>query len=137
MEAIDSIKQNLRDGRIDIDRWMDLFTAQQRQLDSAKRELDSAKQRIQELEQQLRGAATAKLDEPFSMPAEEKRQEKQHKKKRKRPQGRRGRLKTADKIQRAERIEKVFPEGVLPHDCRLSHTRPVWLLESGRAVLVA
>src|SRR5208283_2312416 len=33
--------------------------------------------------------------------------------------------------------EKVFPAGVRERDCRLSHTRPVWRLEDGRAVLVA
>ena len=35
------------------------------------------------------------------------------------------------------RTEKVFPAGVPEADCRLSHTRPVWRLENGQAVLVA
>ena len=35
------------------------------------------------------------------------------------------------------RTEKVFPAGVPKEDCRLSHTRPVWRLENGQAVLVA
>jgi hypothetical protein len=37
----------------------------------------------------------------------------------------------------AERTERCFPEGVPEEDCWLSHTRPVWRLEQGRAVLVA
>ena len=35
------------------------------------------------------------------------------------------------------RTEKVYPGGVPKEDCRLSHTRPVWRLENGQAVLVA
>src|SRR5690606_4539152 len=33
--------------------------------------------------------------------------------------------------------EQVFPAGVPKDACRFSHTRPVWRLEDGRAVLVA
>src|SRR5207302_4713666 len=76
--------------------------------------------------------------EPFSMRAEEKRQEARGKKKHPRKdKGRRGRLLSADKVQRAERTEEVYPDGVAKSDCWLSHTRPVWRLENGRAVLVA
>ena len=53
------------------------------------------------------------------------------------PKGRRGRVCTNDKIAQAERTEAVFPEGVPPDACRLSHVRPVWRLENGRAVLIA
>ena len=31
----------------------------------------------------------------------------------------------------------MFPEGLDPRRCKLSHSRPVWRLEGGRAVLVA
>ena len=37
----------------------------------------------------------------------------------------------------ATQEENVFPEGVDPQQCRLSHSRPVWRLIDGRAVLVA
>ena len=47
------------------------------------------------------------------------------------------RVTTAEKLKLAERIEKVFPRDVAARDCKLSHTRPVWRLENGRAVLVA
>ena len=121
-----------------MDRLIDVIGTLQRQLEAALRKLESAQQRIEELETKA-GAATAKVDEPFSMRAEEKRQQtRQPKKKRKSSRkGRRGRLRTADKLKRAERTEKVFPEGLLTPDCQLSHTRPVWRLEKGRAVLVA
>src|SRR5208337_1830739 len=48
-----------------------------------------------------------------------------------------GRTTSAEKVAQAVRTEKVYPEGVPKEDCRLSHTRPVWRLENGRAVLVA
>ena len=72
------------------------------------------------------------------MRAEERRQEARGKKRRaKKKNGRRGRITTAEKIARAARIEKVFPAGVPHDDCKLSHTRPVWRLGEGRAMLVA
>jgi hypothetical protein len=79
-----------------------------------------------------------KISQPFSVEAEERRQEARGKKRRKRerrPRG--GRTTSAEKIARAERTEKVLPTGVPEADCWLSHTRPVWRLENGRAVLVA
>ncbi len=80
-----------------------------------------------------------KVEEPFSLREEEKRQARGNKPKPKPnppPLGR-GRLNRADKIARAERSEQVFPPGVPMEECWLSHTRPVWRLEQGRAVLVA
>lgn len=50
---------------------------------------------------------------------------------------RRGRISTAEKIARAERAEQVYPDGVDPQRCKLSHTRVVWRFENGRSVLVA
>ena len=115
MDAVDQLKQDLRAGRIDVDRLLDVIVTLQRQLDATQRQLAVAKQRIEELEKQAGGPATAKCDEPFSMRAEEPRQEERGKKQRKRSKkGRRGRLTSADKVQRAERTEKVFPEGVPP-----------------------
>ena len=140
MDAIRQLKEDVREGRIDADRLLDLVVALQRQLEAAVRERNAAQQRIEELEKQVGGGpatGTAHVDAPFSLRAEEKRQEKKQKKHHRSPKARRGRLRTADKVQRAERTEKLFPEGVPPQDCQLSHTRPVWRLEEGRAVLVA
>jgi hypothetical protein len=131
MDAIEQLKEDAREGRIGVERLIDVIAALQRQLQSAQ-------QRIAELEKNAGGNATAKVDEPFSMRAEEKRQQARQQEKHKRArQGRRGRLRTADKLKLAERTEQVFPEGVPQADCQLSHTRPVWRLEQGRAVLIA
>jgi transposase len=145
MDAVNQFKQDVREGRIDVDRLIELIVALQRQLetaqrdrDAAQRELSTAKQRIEELEKKAGGSATAKCNEPFSMKAEEKRQQKRGKAKRQlSKKGRRGRLRTIDKVKQAERTEKCFPEGIAQSDCHHSHTRPVWRLEQGRAVLVA
>jgi transposase len=109
---------------------------------SLQRQLDTAKQRIEELEKNPPGPTpptTAKLDQPFSMRAEEKRQQQRGKNKKAKltKKGRRGRLSSADKVKLAQRTEKCFPEGLPEQDCQLSHTRPVWRLENGRAVLIA
>ncbi len=130
MDTIETLKQDAREGRISAERLVDLVA-------DLSRKLEAANQRIEELEKQL-GAPTAKVAEPFSTRAEEKRQEARGKKRRPRkPKGRRGRVSTDDKVAQAERTEAVFPEGVSPDACRLSHVRPVWRLEHGRAVLVA
>jgi transposase len=131
INEIDKLKQDARAGRIDSDRLVDLIVTLQR-------ELQAARLRIEELEKQSGGSATAKVDQPYSMKAEEKRQETRGKKKRQpKPKVRRGRLATKDKLKLAERTVKIFPEGVPPQECKLSHTRPVWRLENGRAVLIA
>jgi transposase len=132
MDAIEQLKEDVRSGRIDANRLVDLIATLQR-------ELQAAQQRITELQKQLAGTSgTAKVAEPFSMRAEEKRQEVRGKKRRQRQDKRRcGRVRTADKIAQAQRTEEVYPDGVPASDCWLSHTRPVWRLEEGRAVLVA
>ena len=131
MDAAEKLKQDVREGRIDVDRLVDLIVSLQRQLEQAQ-------QRIEKLEKQLSGSPTVKTDESYSMRAEEQRQVARGKKRRQRNKpSRRGRVTTADKIKLAERTEKVFPPGIAPHECWLSHTRPVWRLENGRAVLVA
>ena len=132
MDASEQLKQDVAEGRIGVDRLIDVIVTLQRQLGSAK-------QRIEELEKQVGGSGTAKVDEAFSMRAEEKRQQARHKNKKTKlsKKARRGRLTTADKLKLAERTEPCFPDGVPQQDCHLSHTRPVWRLENGRAVLIA
>ena len=131
MDEVEQLRQDVREGRIDPDRLVGLVVTLQRQLQEANR-------RIEDLEKKLGGSGTAKTAEQFSMRAEEQRQQSRGKKSRKRQRPlRRGRISTADKIAQAERTEKVFPIGVAASTCRPSHTRPVWRLENGRAVLVA
>ncbi len=131
MDTIDKLKQDVREGRIRAEALVDLIA-------DLCRKLDAANKRIEEFERQIGAPPTAKLDEPFSIRAEEQRQEARGKGKRQRkPKGRRGRVSTDEKVRQAERTEAVFPEGVPPDACDLSHVRPVWRLENGRAVLVA
>jgi transposase len=134
MDAIEQLREDLRNGRIDANRLIDVITVLQRQLEAAK-------QRIEELEKNAGGPATpvtAKCDQPFSMRAEEKRQKQRGKSKLKlSKKARRGRLTSADKIKLAKRTEPCFPEGVPHKDCQYSHTRTAWRLEGGQAVLIA
>jgi transposase len=138
MDIIDALRRDVQEGRIGVDRLFEWIAAQQRQLQAALQELQAAKQRIDELEKK-QGAppATAKLDQSFSMRAEEKRQQARGQKPKPKRKGRLGRLRTKDKIALAERREPVFPEGVPASECHLSHIRPVWRLEHGKAVLIA
>ena len=119
MEDVEQLQQDVRAGRIGADRLVELVVTLQRQLQAAQR-------RIEELEKKLGGAATTKVEQPFSVRAEERRQEARGKKPRKRNRPlRRGRITTAEKIARAQRTEQVYPAGVPQADCQLSHTRPV------------
>ena len=128
---VEQIKEDILAGRIAPDRLIRVVVTLQR-------ELQAAQKRIKELERQLGGSGTQKLSEPFSVRAEEHRQEAREKKRRKRKRrSRGGRTKTAEKVAQAARTEKVFPAGVPEADCWLSHTRPVWRVENGQAVLVA
>lgn len=159
MDVVDTLRQEVQEGRIGPERLVELLAAQQRQLQATQQQLqatqqelqatqqqlqaiqqhlDTARQRIEELEKKLEAPPTAKLDQSFSMRAEEKREQGRGKKPKKdKRKGRRGRLKTKDKIALAERSEPVYPKGVPPQECHLSHVRPVWRLENGRAVLIA
>ena len=110
----------------------------QEQLQRTQAALEKANQRISELEKQLGKSPSAKFDASFSVEAEEKRQQRRgRKKKAKKSQKRRGRITTAQKVAQAARRESVYPAGVSPQACQLSHTRPVWRIENGQAVLVA
>jgi transposase len=131
MDASEELLHELQAGRLDPARLVEVVRSLQRQLQAAQ-------QRIAELEQQL-GGPTSRVAEPYSVRAEEQRQETRGTtKKRKRSKAkRRGRLRNDDKIQLAARTEPCYPEGVPAAACWLSHTRPVWRLENGRAVLVA
>jgi hypothetical protein len=129
---VEQLKEDVRQGRVDVDRLVELVVTLARRLEAAQR-------RIEELERKLGGGPpTRKLSEPFSLRAEEKRQQARGKKRRKKKRPpRRGRIATADKVAQAERTEQVLPAGVARSECSRSHTRAVWRLENGQAVLVA
>lgn len=90
-------------------------------------------QEIVELKKQIPGSASStKITEPFSMRAEEKRQEARGKKSKKRKRGRRGRISNEEKLQQANRTEDIYPKGVPEDQCQLSHVRLVWRVLEGR-----
>ena len=91
MDALEQLKLDLGEGRIGGERLVELIGSLQRQLLTLQQQLQAAQLRIAELEKLTGGTGTTKVAEPFSMRAEEKRQQAcQPKKKPKR--GRRGRL---------------------------------------------
>jgi transposase len=136
MDAIDQLKEDVRQGRVDVDRLIDVMVSLQQQLESTRQQLEAARRRSEELEKKY-GGPSAKTDQAFSMRAEEKRQEQRGRKKLKlSKKGRRGRLTTSDKLQLAEDSHKCFPAGIAEEACKFSHARPVWQLQDGRAVLV-
>lgn len=130
----EQLKEGIRTGKIVPDELVDLIVILQRELQTAREELERAHRRISDLEKKL-GGSSAKFSEPFSMRSEEKRQEARGKKRKWGKKG--GRKTSAQKVAMAERTEKVFPTGVAEADCWLSHTRPVWRIENGKAVLIA
>src|SRR5271154_4074768 len=142
MDAIDQLKEDVCEGRIDAERLLDLIVMQQRQIETLQREHKAALRRIAELENKAgppTASGTSKVEQPFSMRSEEKRQQARHNKNKLKlsKKGRRGRLSSSDKIKLAEFTESCYPEGVPVKDCKLSHTRPVWRLKEGRAILFA
>jgi transposase len=142
MDAIEQLKQDVREGRLDAERLLDVIAMQQRRVETLQRDLKAALQRIAEFENKAgppAASATVKVDQAFSLRAEEKRQQARHNKKKLKlsKKGRRGRLSSSDKVKLAEFTEACYPEGVPVEDCQLSHTRPVWRLKEGRAILIA
>ena len=115
MDAIEQLKQDLRDGRIDVERLIAVILTLQQQLEAAK-------QRIAELEKNAGPTppVTAKVEASFSLREEEKRQKKRGKNQKAKhaKKKRRGRVTSADKLKLAERTERCFPEGVSHEACQ-------------------
>jgi hypothetical protein len=127
---VEQLKEDVRLGKIPQDRLIELVV-------TVLGKLQAAENRIKDLERQLGVSATQKCSEPFSVRAEEQRQEARGKKRKRKQRSRGGRKRTAEKVAQAVRTETVFPVGVPEADCWLSHTRAVWRVEKGQAVLVA
>ena len=63
---VEQLKQDVRSGRITVDRLIDLVVTLQRELHAAKQQLDQANGRIAELERQSGASPSPKVSEPFS-----------------------------------------------------------------------
>ena len=103
MDAIEQLKEDLRQGRIDANRLVELMVTLQRKLQAAE-------QRIAELEKQFGALPPPKVDEPFSMRAEEKRQEAAARKRKTKRKGRRGRFTTPTRSRRRANRSLFFPK---------------------------
>jgi transposase len=163
MDALQQLQREFQEGRVDLSRLFTLLSdslrqlqetqsqlqetqsqlqgtqsqlqASQARLQETQQQLKTAQNRIEELEKKLGGPPTPRTEQAYSMRAEEKRQQAKDGKKKDKSKGRRRRH--DDKMKLVARTEPVYPEGVPPENCKLSHTRLVWRLEQGRALLVA
>jgi transposase len=134
---VEQLRQDVADGNVSLDRLVDLIASQQGLIASQQGLIEKLQNQVAEQQKKIDGKnPTERLDEQYSEKAEEKRQAKGKKRKRPKPR-RRGRISTAEKIAKAARTEQVYPDGVDPEQCKLSHTRVVWRFEDGRSVLVA
>jgi transposase len=138
------LKNDLREGRIDADRLIDLFCSyhaqQQQRIEQLEQLTTEFQQEIIQLRKQLGGSATT-IDASYSMKAEEKREEargtKKKKKRKESKKQRRGRIANEEKLKLADDTEDVFPDGVAPDRCQFSHVRLVWRIRLGTAVRIA
>ena len=110
-------------------------------LNEAMDRLKNANERIETLEKKLTDTLPPKLPVPYSVRSAEDRKKRQkeldRKNKEKKKPLRSGRIKTEEKIAKAKRHENVFPVGVDPNTCSLSHVRPIIRIEAGQALWVA
>src|SRR5437763_16403142 len=83
MDVIEQLQEDLRTGRIDAHRLIELIATLQRELQNTKHRNTELEQRIAALEKRLPApSGPAKLTEPFSLRAEEKRQARRGQKRR-------------------------------------------------------
>ena len=123
---------------LDRDQLISLVMQLRDELKNAREELKAGHDRISELEQQLRKQSPdTRLEEGYSLKAEEQRRKKHSGKRRKQQSERRGRRTTQEKLDAADRIQIVCPDGFDVEQCKLHRQRPVWRIEDGRAALVA
>src|SRR5580658_5296184 len=114
-----------------IDRLFDQLERSERQNAELAKRLEDQARRIEELEKRH---PTVRLDESYSMKAEERRQADASGKKPKQKSARRGRISTAEKLAQATLEEDVWPSRYRLEDCRWKYSRPVWRVVNGQAV---
>jgi hypothetical protein len=121
-----------REGELSVDQLVVLVRRLERTIHELRRENERLKQQLKERDGQN---PTQRLDEEYSLKAEEQRSRGKRRKKQKSP--RRGRRSTEQKLAEADRHEDVFPSDAAPEDCTLHRSGVVWRIEHGRAVRVA
>ena len=106
---------------------------QQQLIEELQRELTAAKKKINQLQDQADRHPTERVDEEYSVDAEDKRRRGGRKKQK---SDRRGRRTTEEKIRQVDRTENVLPEGVELKDAKLFRERVVTRLLDNRAVRI-
>ncbi len=117
----------------------------QEQLAQQARVIARQAKRIEELESELKELRkknpTQRLDDAYSVKAEEKRregiQQSGKPKAKKQKSKRRGRISTAEKLAMATLEENIFPAGYSLKECAFRYSRVAWRIINGQAVLVA
>lgn len=117
----------------------------QKQLASQAKLIERQAKRIEELESELKELRkknpTLRLEEAYSVKAEEKRREDAQQsgkpKKKKQKSKRRGRIATGEKLAAATQEENVCPAEYLLQECTWRYSRVAWRIIEGQAVLVA
>jgi transposase len=117
----------------------------QEQLAQQARVIARQAKRIEELESELKELRkknpTQRLDDAYSVKAEEKRREDIQQsgkpKAKKQKSKRRGRISTAEKLAMATLEENIFPAGYSLKECAFRYSRVAWRIINGQAVLVA
>ena len=99
------------EGELSVDQLVELVRRLQRTIDELQRENERLKQQLKERDGQN---PTQRLDEEYSLKAEEQRSRGKRRKKQKSP--RRGRRSTEEKLAEADRHEDVFPPDAAPVD---------------------
>lgn len=112
--------------------------AQTKHLAAQAKLIEEQAKRIAELEKRH---PTQRLDEAYSVKAEEKRREDAQQdgkpKKKKQKSKRRGRISTAEKLATATHHEDVWPGEYSLSDCQWRYSRVAWRIIDGQAALVA
>ena len=121
----DAQKGSCNEGRISAERLVDLVVDLCRQTRSREPTHSNSNQRIEELEKKLGGSATAKVSEPFSLRAEEQRQEARGKKRRKRKRQGRAADHHRGEVAQAVRTEKAFPRACRERLLAVAHAAGV------------
>jgi uncharacterized coiled-coil protein SlyX len=118
-----------------IEQMAETIRRQQQIIAEQAREIDRLRGRVAELEAVLQRKAQAHRSKPprFSGDYSLRSQERPERRRKKRSPGRRPK---SQKLDQAQRIENVYPEGVPPQQCAFVRDRLAWRIEQGRAVHV-
>lgn len=121
------------------------IASQAKQLASQAKLVARQAKRIEELEAEVeelrKKNPTQRLDDAYSVKAEEKRREDAQQtgtsKKKKQKSRRRGRITTAEKLAMATQEENIWPAESTLEQCSFRYSRVAWRIINGQAVLVA